>query len=140
MRAIVWVLVTAILLAGCARSPEDISGSYVSPLLYQNYSCDQVRQEMMRVNRKVQEVASAQSSEATGDAVATTVGLVIFWPALFFLAGGGDRAEELARLKGESEALEQAAIQKNCTALVEQIEQERKEPAKQKAEVEKQSE
>ncbi|WP_200241917.1 hypothetical protein [Lamprobacter modestohalophilus] len=41
------------------------------------------------------------------------VGLVLFWPALFFLAGG-DKKDELARLKGEYDALEQAAIQKDC--------------------------
>lgn len=38
------------------------------------------------------------------------VGLVLFWPALFFLAGD-DQKEELARLKGEYEALEKASIQ-----------------------------
>ena len=138
MKAVAWALI-AVFLAGCAQSPGSIQATYVSPLLYQNYSCDQVRQEMMRVGRKVQEVAGTQSKEATGDAVVTTVGLVVFWPALFFLMGGGDRAEELARLKGESEALEQAAIQKNCTALVEQIEQQR-EQAKRKADTEKQGE
>jgi len=41
------------------------------------------------------------------------VGLVLFWPALFFLAGS-DKKDELARLKGEYDALEQAAIQKDC--------------------------
>ena len=138
MRAFALVLFT-VFLAGCAQSPGSIQATYVSPLLYQNYSCEQVRREMMRVGRKVQEVAGAQSKEATGDAVVTTVGLVVFWPALFFLMGGGDRAEELARLKGESEALEQAAIQKNCTALVEQIERER-EHAKRKATADNQGE
>ena len=124
MRTVTVALLVAFL-AGCAQSPGSIKGTYVSPLVYQNYDCGQVRQEMMRVSRKVQEVSGAQSRAATGDAVATTVGLVIFWPALFFLMGGDDRADELARLKGESEALEQAAIQKNCTALVEEIERER---------------
>lgn len=41
------------------------------------------------------------------------VGLVLFWPALFFLAGD-DRSDELGRLKGEYEALETSAIQKKC--------------------------
>ena len=52
------------------------------------------------------------------------IGLVLFWPALFFISGD-DRAEELARLKGEAEASEQAAIQKNCHELLEQLQQER---------------
>ena len=41
------------------------------------------------------------------------VGLLLFWPALFILAGS-DHSDELARLKGEYEALETAAIQKKC--------------------------
>jgi hypothetical protein len=40
--------------------------------------------------------------------------LILFWPALFFLASGDDKKAELAHLKGEYEALEHAAIQKNC--------------------------
>ena len=86
---------------------------------------------MRRVGRKVQEVSGGQANKAAGDAVAMTVGLVMFWLALFFLATG-DRAEELARLKGESEALERAAIQNNCKGLLEQIERERKEIEKRK--------
>ena len=64
-------------------------------------------------------MAGYQDSEATGDAVALGVGL-IFWPSLFFLAGS-DREEELSRLKGESEGIEQAAIQKNCKFLLQEI-------------------
>ena len=130
-----WILILVLTITlGCSQSPESITGSYVSPLIYQHLECGQIRQEMHRVSRRVQEVSGVQSSKATGDAVAMTVGLVIFWPALFFLAAGDDRAEELARLKGESGALEQAAIQKNCAQLVSEIEEERKRIEKKKAE------
>lgn len=120
-------------LGGCASSPGSISASYVSPLQYQSYDCDQIAQEMRRITRKVQEVTGIQSSKASGDAVAVTASL-LFWPALFFLAAGEDKSAELARLKGEAEALEQAAVQKKCTALLDQIEQERKAAEKKKAE------
>ena len=49
------------------------------------------------------------------------IGLIIFWPALFFLEGGdGASAAEYSRLKGEFEALEQASIQKSCGIKVQQ--------------------
>ena len=51
------------------------------------------------------------------------MGLVLFWPALFFMIGK-DQKEELGRLKGEYEALEQSAIQKECNVAV-QIEEAR---------------
>jgi hypothetical protein len=53
---------------------------------------------------------------ATGDAVARGVGLVLFWPALLFMEGDGPEAQEYAHLKGEYEALQQTAIQKKCGA------------------------
>jgi len=81
---------------------------------YQSYSCNQIRMEMQRVGRRVNDVAGIQDSEATKDSVAMGVGLVLFWPALFFMIGQ-DKEQELSRLKGEFEALEQAAIQKECS-------------------------
>ncbi len=105
-------------LGGCSSSPDKISAQYVSPLMYQPYDCDQIGMELRRVNSRLIEVTGAQESEANKDAVATGVGLVLFWPALFFLAGD-DRAAELGRLKGEYEALELAAIQKRCDIIQE---------------------
>jgi hypothetical protein len=39
---------------------------------------------------------------------------VIFWPAAFFVGGNGQTAAELAQLKGQMVAIEQASIQKKC--------------------------
>lgn len=119
MKPIVTAALSASILAGCASSPDRISAAYVSPIQYSGYDCDQVRSELMRVSGRVREVAGAQKQQANSDAIAMGVGLVLFWPALFFLAGGNDRKEELSRLKGEYDALEQAAIQKSCPVAAE---------------------
>src|SRR5208282_6879600 len=111
-RAITITCVAA-LLSGCADHADKVQGTYVSPLQYQDYSCKQIRQEMMRVSRKVNEVSGVQDRQASDDSAAMGVGLVIFWPALFFLAGH-DQHTEIAGLKGQYDALEQEAIQKNC--------------------------
>lgn len=102
------------LLTGCATSPDKIQPTYISPLQYSHLDCDQIRQEITRVNARISEVSGVQKKHANNDAVAMGVGLVLFWPALFFLAGG-DRKEELARLKGEYEALQTVAIEKKCS-------------------------
>ncbi len=86
--------------------------------MYDHLNCNQIRQEMQRVSRHVHEVTGQQQGEATGDAVALGVGLVLFWPALFFMIGD-DKEEELGRLKGEYDALEQAAITKECNVAAE---------------------
>lgn len=123
------IVLTAFFVTACATPPDKISASYVSPLQYSAYSCDQIKQELLRVNRRVVEVTGAQQKHANNDAVAMGVGLVLFWPALFFLAGG-DKKEELARLKGEYDALEQTAIQKDCVIATELREaRQQREPA-----------
>ena len=111
---------TVILLffGGCAKKADEVSAAYVSPLQYQNYSCKQLQTEMARVGTKVSEVAGIQNKTANKDAAAMTVGLIVFWPALFFLAGG-DKEEELGRLKGEYEALQRAANEKECSFMKE---------------------
>lgn len=109
-------VVTAASLAfgACATSADNVSAAYVSPLLYQSLNCDQLIAETHRIGGRVSEVTGHQNKQANNDAVAMGVGLVVFWPALFFLAGGSDKKEELARLKGEYDAVEQVGIQKGC--------------------------
>lgn len=104
----------ALSLTACATSPDKISASYVSPLQYQSYDCGQIRGELVRISQRVDEVTGQQRKQASNDALAMGVGLVLFWPALFFLAGGNDKKEELGRLKGEYDALQTAAVQKQC--------------------------
>lgn len=122
---------------GCATPPSKISASYVSPLQYQNYTCDQIGEELLRVNRKVMEVTGQQKKESTKDAWAMGIGLVLFWPALFFLIGT-DKKEELARLKGEYDALEQTAIKKECR-IASELEEARKQREKHEEEQKKKS-
>ncbi|MGO4408990.1 MULTISPECIES: hypothetical protein [unclassified Brevundimonas] len=104
----------ALSMTACATAPDKISAAYVSPLQYQGYDCNQIRLELMRIGQRVDEVTGHQRRQASNDAWAMGVGLVLFWPALFFLAGGNDKKEELGRLKGEYDALQSAAVQKQC--------------------------
>jgi hypothetical protein len=39
---------------------------------------------------------------------------VIFWPAAFFVGGDKQTASELAQMKGQMVAIEQASIAKKC--------------------------
>ncbi len=113
-KKIAFGVAAAVLASSCATAPSNVTAQYVSPLQYQNYSCEQLGLESQRIGARVSEVTGQQQQKANNDALATGVGVVLFWPALFFLGGGGSKADELARLKGESDAIQQVAIQKNC--------------------------
>ena len=114
MRNYLALAATAALLAGCATNPNDIAPSYVSPILYQNLSCEQLAQEAARVSGAAAAATGSQQQQASKDAAMTTIGVVLFWPSLFFIGGDKGSAAEVARLKGEMQAIEQANISKNC--------------------------
>jgi hypothetical protein len=101
-------------IGACASSSSDIRASYVSPLQYQGYTCQQISAEAARVSSRAAEVAGVQDAKRTNDQIVTGVAVVVFWPAAFFVGGDGQAAAELGRLKGEYEALEKIAIEKNC--------------------------
>ena len=112
------LLTSCIALTACADHSDKIQPSYVSPLQFSDYNCSQIKGELGRVGRKMNEVAGVQDKTASSDSVAMGVGLILFWPSLFFI-DNSDQRVELARLKGEFDALEQTAIQKNCTVAKE---------------------
>lgn len=100
---------------GCASSPNKIQASYVSPLKYKDYTCDQIALEMDYIGQRTNELYMQLKKEADNDSAQMAVGMLLFWPALFFLEGGdGPQHAEYARLKGEFEALRQMSVQKNC--------------------------
>jgi hypothetical protein len=99
---------------GCAHSSDEIDAQHVSPIQYAHYDCQQIPAEEQRVSARVGQLAGEVDDIATGDTVATTVGVILFWPALFFIDGDGPEANEYARLKGGHEALQKASIEKEC--------------------------
>jgi len=102
------------LVAGCASGADEIAPSYVSPVMYENFTCQQLAFEAQSISARAAQAAGVQNKQRTTDAVVTTVGLVVFWPSLFFIKGDGAKAAELANLKGQMEAVEQASLRKNC--------------------------
>jgi hypothetical protein len=101
-------------LAGCATRSQDIVSAYVSPSQYESYSCTQLREEAARVSSRAAAASGMQDQNATSDAIATGVALVVFWPAAFLVHGNGANAQEVAQLKGDMDAIEQANILKRC--------------------------
>jgi hypothetical protein len=113
MKQVITCLI-AVVLAGCAKSSSEIRASYISPMQYRDWDCQQIAAEMQRVSQHANELAGVQDDKADNDAIATGVAVVLFWPAAFLVGGDGQTAAELARLKGEFEALERTSIEKKC--------------------------
>ena len=112
------VVVTAMLVSGCATSSDKIAAAYVSPMQYQSYDCDQIAAEGSRLNQRVMALQGQVDKAASNDKALTGVGVILFFPVLFALGGNQQQEAEYGRLKGESEALQQSAVIKKCTGLV----------------------
>jgi hypothetical protein len=81
---------------------------------FQSYNCQQLAQEAERISARAVALTGTQNRQAASDAVVTAVAVVIFWPAAFMVGGDNAQTAELARLKGEMEAIEQVSIHKKC--------------------------
>jgi lipopolysaccharide export system protein LptC len=101
-------------LVGCASSSADIAPTYISPVMYQSYNCQQLALEAQGVTARAATLSGAQDSQRTKDTVVTTAAVIIFWPAAFLVGGDKQTAAELANMKGQMVAIEQASIAKKC--------------------------
>jgi len=127
------VLATTLVISGCATHPDKMQASYVSPIQYQKYDCDQIADETARVERKITTLHGQLADTADTDSTQMGVGLILLWPTLFFLDGDGPQATEYSRLKGEYEALEQVSIEKKCALTFKEIKSVKAEPVKETA-------
>ena len=106
--------IAVVFVSGCAKKPEQLATTYVSPMKYQNYDCDQIVMEMERVSTRTNQLYAQLNKNADKDKALMAVGILVAWPALLFLEGNGPEAAEYSQLKGEYQALQEAAIAKKC--------------------------
>jgi len=114
MFKVISLTVIAGLLSACATQPDAVSASYVSPSVYKGQSCARLVSERNQIVRNLNTLSAEQSKQATNDAVATGVALVLFWPAAFLIGASGDSATALASAKGNYDAITAQMISQGC--------------------------
>lgn len=112
-KSICIILVINILLvtgcAGRAAYPVQIT----QPNDYR-ISCNQLESEMSRIRHEVQNKTGQKQSGDTKDTVLFVTGLVIFWPALFFMDLKNADKVELRALQSRFNHLSNVYNGKNC--------------------------
>jgi hypothetical protein len=96
------------LLSACATRPESIHASYVSHEKYTQLNCMQLATKMSDTRSELDKYSRMQDSKANTDAVG------VFFLALPFSKLSGDHEADVARLKGEVEALDTAQVKNHC--------------------------
>ena len=106
-------------LSGCATT-SNITPQYVPPSAYQNYDCQALSQEYVRVNRYVDAARNEQSTFSTsGVGVGVSAGRWGISPNISFGVGKSRdtkaRDAKLSRLYGERDAIVQTARIQRCS-------------------------
>lgn len=115
-RAVALLAVSAVL-AGCATRPENVAATHVSHSRYSDRTCKSLSIELEDVQGALRAQSAKLGDKATQDAVVTGVGVLLFWPALFALGNNGALEGDVARLKGEEQAVRRQMREANCDAI-----------------------
>ena len=103
-------------MSACASAPEDIHATYTPATRWQGETCKQLAEETARIGSDVDRVTGQQRQKRQTDQFATGIGVVLFWPALIAMPLTKDHKAELARLKGEYEAVQREQEAQRCGA------------------------
>ncbi len=101
----------ALLIVSCAKRPESISASYISHERYIDISCYQLDMIKSDTRSTLKRVSKEQNTTANGDAWS------VFLLGIPFSQLSGDREADVAKLKGEVEAIETAQIKNRCKTI-----------------------
>lgn len=111
MRSILIVAALITALSACANRPESIRASYVSHEKYGHLDCTQLTTKMSDSRAELDKYSKLQDGKATGDAWG------VFLLGVPFSKLSGDHEGDVARLKGEIEAIDTAQVIGKCKAL-----------------------
>jgi hypothetical protein len=97
-----------LLLLACANRPESIHASYVSAEKYSDLNCPQLMVRRSEIREDLEKYSKLQDSKANTDA------LGVFLIGVPVSKLSGDHEGEIARLKGEIEAVDTALVKAGC--------------------------
>ena len=110
MKKIALSALALLLVTACAKRPESIEASYISPTIYSDWSCKQLSEEQERLTHAYAQVA-AQQNKARGNDIA---GVILIGLPVSSLSGD-NVAPQVANIKGQQQTIEQTMIRKNCS-------------------------
>jgi hypothetical protein len=108
MKKVIALVGIAAVMAGCATRPESISASYVSHEKYSGKDCTSLSLDLMNARSELSKYSSMQNTKANVDAA------TVFFVLIPASKLSGDHAGDVAKWKGEVEAVETALVKANC--------------------------
>ena len=95
-----------------------MQASYTSEVRYQDWACRNLAAEATSIDKRISELHGQLKKKAGDDQAQMAIGLILFWPALFFLEGGdGPQTAEFSRMMGERNAIDRVSRLKDCSSI-----------------------
>ena len=113
-RTVAAMTVAAVILPGCATRPDNVVASSVSSSRYADRTCKSLSRELDEVQDALRVQSAKLNDKANQDAVVTGVGVILFWPVLFALGNNAGLEGDVARLKGEEQAIRKQMREADC--------------------------
>ena len=111
---VVALAIAAMLLPGCATRPDNVAASHVATSRYADRTCKSLSRELDEVQDALRAQSAKLNDKANQDAVVTGVGVILFWPVLFALGNNSGLEGDVARLKGEEQAIRRQMREADC--------------------------
>lgn len=104
------------ILAACSSAPKatEVSAAFVPTSQYSNMNCQQLLTEAESVRRSIPGLEAAVNNHRSNQTGVEVVTWLLFWPAALLLDKGEATSSQLARAKGELEAINLALRTKSC--------------------------
>lgn len=96
----------------CAPTPESIQPAYVSETPYRSWTCDQLGEELTKLDQALATASIQQNTARTND----TVGVILLGLPVGSMSGQSV-APQIALYKGQHEAVRKASIRNGCPEM-----------------------
>ena len=106
------VLAIFALLAGGVPIMAETRSTYVPPFVYSKYDCPQLVREARALSARV---AALVGQPSRGAAAADDKSVVILWPKVSSFVGDKGVADEVALMRGQMTAIEEASVRSQCS-------------------------
>ena len=108
MKHVILISLALILIQGCSKPPSKIAAASISSSEYSDLSCTNMVRELGRVSEKLSEAETSQRKSVAGDAAS------VWFTLIPYSALGGDSSADVAKYKGEKQAIQRAMSKKDC--------------------------
>lgn len=115
---IVGVISAAVIVGACSSAPKsnEVSATYVPIAQYNNHTCDQLISEAESIRRSVPALEGAVDKHREHQTGVELVTWILFFPAALALDKGEGTSSQLAKARGELQAIQTALLGKHCNS------------------------